>query len=46
MEHYKKNSLTLKGSVAHGTVVLIGVGKFAEIADTTKSELKYLRELI
>ncbi|MBQ0787753.1 MAG: APC family permease [Oceanihabitans sp.] len=45
MEHYKKNSLTLKGSVALGTGVMIGAGIFAllgQVAELSGTWFPYI----
>jgi amino acid transporter len=45
MEHYKKNSLTLKGAVALGTGVMIGAGIFAllgQIAELSGTWFPYI----
>ncbi len=45
MEHYKKNSLTLKGAVALGTGVMIGAGIFAllgQVAELSGSWFPYI----
>lgn len=45
MEHYKKNSLTLKGAVALGTGVMIGAGIFAllgQVAELSGTWFPYI----